>query len=71
VKVSCGSRPDEPLAESNCTSVSECGEEAGGQNPDLMDKNRVKRHRMRGKLAQGSEAQKGSKQSYVNTARLG
>ena len=36
-----------------------------------MNKNRVKRHRMRGKLAQGSEAQKGSKQSYVNTARLG
>ncbi len=26
---------------------------------------------MRGKLAQGSKAQKGSKQSYVNTARLG
>ena len=71
MKDSCGRRPDEPLAEGNCTSVSECGEEAGEQNPDLMNKNRVKRHRMRGKLAQGGDAQKGSKQSCVNTARVG
>jgi hypothetical protein len=51
VKVSCGRRPDEPLAEGNCVSVSERGEEAGWQNLDWMDKNCVKRHRVRDELA--------------------
>ena len=49
-------------------SVSERGEEAGEQNLDLMDKNRVKRHGAPGKLARDSEAQKGSKRLDVNAA---
>jgi len=42
-------------------SVSECGEEAGEQNLDWMDKNCVKRRGVRDKLAKDSEVQKGSK----------
>ena len=49
-------------------SVSERGEEAGEQNLDLMDKNRVKRHRAPGELAKDSKAQKGSKWLDVNAA---
>ena len=49
-------------------SVSEHGEEAGGQIMDLMDKNRVKRHGAPGELARGSEAQAGSKRLDVNAA---
>ena len=52
-------------------SASERGEEAGGQNPDWMDKNRVKRRKARGELAIDNEAQKGSKRPCVNAARLG
>jgi len=51
-------------------SVSERGEEAGGQNLDLMDKNRVKRHRAPGKLARDSEAQRESKRLDVNAAGI-
>ena len=51
-------------------SVSERGEEAGRQNLDLMNKNCVTRHEMRGKLASGSEAQTRSKQFRVNAARV-
>ncbi len=51
--------------------VSQCGEEAGEQSPDLMDKNHVMRHGMRGKLTNGSNAQTGLKQFHVNVARLG
>lgn len=47
-----------------------CGEEAGGQNSDLMDKNRVRRREVRGELASDSNAQKGSKQLHVNAARV-
>jgi hypothetical protein len=36
-----------------------------------MDKNLVQRQRRWGKLAIGSKAQKGSKPSYVNGARVG
>jgi hypothetical protein len=46
------------------------GEEAGEQNLDWMDKNCVKRHRVWDELASGSEVRKGSKQLYVNTARI-
>lgn len=35
-----------------------------------MDKNAVKRHGMRGKLAIDSKAQRGSKQFHVNDARV-
>ena len=51
-------------------SASERGEEAGEQNLDSMNKNRVERHGMRDELAQGSEVQKGSEQSCVNAARV-
>jgi hypothetical protein len=51
-------------------SESERGEEAGGQNLDLMDKNRVKRHGAPGKLARDSKAQRGSKWLDVNAARV-
>ena len=51
-------------------SVSECGEEAGEQNLDWMDKNCVKRRGVRDELATGSEVQKGSKQLYVNAVRV-
>jgi hypothetical protein len=51
-------------------SVSERGKEAGEQNLDLMDKNCVKRHVMRGKLATDSEARTRSKQLHVNAARV-
>ena len=70
MKVPCGRGPDEPRAESNCASVSERGEEAGERSLDLMDKNRVKRRKMRDELASDSEVRKGSKQSCVNTARV-
>ncbi len=70
MKVSCGRRPDEPLAEGNCVSVSERGEEAGEQNLDSMNKNRVKRHGMPDKLAIDSKVQRGSEQSHVNAARV-
>jgi hypothetical protein len=40
------------------------------QNLDLMNKNRMKRHGVRGKLAYGSEAREGSEQLYVNAARV-
>jgi hypothetical protein len=49
-------------------SVSERGEEAGEQNLDLMDKNRVQRHGALGKLAKGSKAQTGSKRLDVDAA---
>ncbi|MGB3714658.1 MAG: hypothetical protein WA996_09535 [Candidatus Promineifilaceae bacterium] len=48
--------------------MSKRGEEAGEQNLDLMDKNHVQRHRARGELARGSEAQRGSKWLDVNVA---
>jgi len=51
-------------------SVSERGEEAGVQNLDSMNKNRVERHGMTDKLAQDSKVRKGSKQSHVNAARV-
>ncbi len=51
-------------------SESERGEEAGEQNLDSMDKNRVERHGMRDKLATDSKVQRGSKQSDVNAARV-
>ncbi len=51
-------------------SVSERGEEAGAQNLDSMNKNRVERHEMPDKLARGSKVQKGSEQSCVNAARV-
>lgn len=35
-----------------------------------MNKNRVERHRGRGKLAKDSKAQRGSKRLYVNAARV-
>ncbi len=46
------------------------GEEAGGQNLDWMNKNCVERHRVRDELARDSKVQKGSKQPYVNAARV-
>jgi len=70
VKDSCGRGPDEPLAEGNCASASERGEEAGEQNLDSMNKNHVERHGMRDELAKDSEVRKGSKQSHVNGARV-
>ena len=51
MKVSCGRWSDEPLAEGNCASVSERGEEAGEQNLDLTNRNCVRRRGARGKLA--------------------
>ena len=48
--------------------MSERGEEAGEQNLDSMNKNRVGRHGMGDELAQDSEVQRGSKQSHVNAA---
>jgi len=51
-------------------SVSERGEEAGEQNLDWMDKNCVERHRVRDELARDSKVRKGSKQLYVNAARI-
>ena len=51
-------------------SVSERGEEAGEQNLDSMNKNRVERHGMPDELARGSKVQRGSEQSYVNAARV-
>ena len=68
MRVSCGRWSDEPLAEGNCVSESERGEEAGEQNLDLMNKNRVRRHGAPGKLARGSEAQEGSERLDVNAA---
>ena len=70
MKVSCGRRPNEPLAEGNCASASERGEEAGGQNLDSMNKNHVERHEMPDKLARDSKVQSGSKQTHVNVARV-
>ena len=70
VKVSCGRWPDEPLAEGNCEGANLGGEEAGEQNLDWMNKNCVARHRVRDELARDSEVQKGSKQPYVNAARV-
>jgi hypothetical protein len=58
VKVLCGRWSDEPLAKGNCASVSKRGEEARRQTLDSMDKNCVRRHRKRGKLARDSEARK-------------
>ena len=46
------------------------GEEAGEQNLDWMNKNCVTRHRVRDELARDSKVQKGSKQPYVNAARI-
>lgn len=51
-------------------SASERGKEAGGQNLDSMNKNRVERHGMPDKLAIDSKVQRGSKQSHVNAARV-
>lgn len=51
-------------------SVSERGKEAGAQNLDSMNKNRVERHGMPDKLAIDSKVQKGSEQSHVNGARV-
>ncbi len=51
-------------------SVSERGEEAGGQKLDSMNKNRVERHGMTDELARDSKVQRGSKQSHVNAARV-
>ena len=51
-------------------SVSERGEEAGRQNLDWMDKNCVERHGVPDELARDSKVQKGSKQPYVNAARV-
>ncbi len=46
------------------------GEEAGEQNLDWMNKNCVTRHRVPDELARDSKVQKGSKQPYVNAARV-
>jgi len=46
------------------------GEAAGEQNLDWMDKNCVTRHRVQDELATDSEVRKGSKQLYVNAARI-
>ncbi len=51
-------------------SVSERGEEAGGQSLDSMNKNCVERHGMPDKLATDSKVQKGLEQSHVNAARV-
>jgi len=50
--------------------VNRRGKEAGEQNLDWMDKNCVRRHRVRDELATDSEVQKGSKQPNVNAARV-
>jgi hypothetical protein len=50
--------------------VNLCGEEAGEQNLDWMNKNCVGRHKVPDELATDSEVQKGSKQPYVNAARI-
>jgi len=51
--------------------VSRRGEEAGWQNPDLTDRNHVKRQDVRGKLATDSKAQTGLKWHPVNVAGVG
>ena len=51
-------------------SESERGEEAGAQTLDLMNKNRVARQPVRGKLAKGSDARRGPKRLAVNAAGL-
>ena len=51
-------------------SASERGEEAGTQNLDSMNKNRVEGQGMPDKLARDGKVQKGSEQSYVNAARV-
>ena len=70
MRVSCGGWSDEPLAEGNCVSASERGEEAGEQTLDLTDRNFVKRRGEPGKLARDSEARKGPKRPHVNAARV-
>jgi len=50
--------------------VNNRGEEAGEQNLDWMNKNCVERHGVPDELARGREVPKGSKQPYVNAARL-
>ena len=50
--------------------MSECGEEAGEQNLDWMDKNCVERQGVPDELARDSKVQKGSKQPNVNAARV-
>ena len=70
MKDSCGRWSDEPLAEGNCASVSERGEEAGEQDLDLTDRNCVRRRGARGELAQDSEARTGPKRPPVNAARI-
>jgi len=67
--VDVGPTNHEPKATALC--VSERGEEAGEQTLDLMNKNRVTRHEVRGKLASDSDAQKGPKRLDVNAAGLG
>ncbi len=47
-----------------------CGEEAGEQTSDLMDKKRVRRRGARGKLAKDSDARTGSKRLDVNATRV-
>ncbi|MBW1971137.1 MAG: hypothetical protein JRI82_16875 [Deltaproteobacteria bacterium] len=46
------------------------GEEAGEQNLDWMNKNCVERHGVWDELARDSKIRKGSKQPYVNAARV-
>ena len=70
MRVSCGRWSDEPLAEGNCASASERGEEAGEQTLDLTDRNCVRRRVARGELAKDSEARKGPKRPHVNAARV-
>ena len=50
--------------------MSERREEAGRQNLDWMDKNCVERHGVPDELARDSKVPKGSKQPYVNAARV-
>ena len=50
--------------------MSECGEEAGEQNLDWMNKNCVRRRGAPDELASDSEVQKGSKRLPVNAARV-
>jgi retron-type reverse transcriptase len=47
-----------------------CGEEAGEQKLDVMDKNLIRRHGARDKLASYSEVREGSKRLDVNGARI-
>ena len=70
MKVSCGRWSDEPLAEGNCASASERGEEAGEQTLDLTDRNCVRRRGALGELAEDSEAQRGPKRPHVDAARV-